>query len=579
MRSTGRDRLERHVALALCALAFALAWASPAFAQASGPPPAEPGTTRIALLGCLRQDRPVPALEKYSALKPDLSVWVGDNVYADTADDPGFIESCYRRLENRPGFRELREAAPFAVTWDDHDFGLNNSGKTYALKEESKRIFRRFWGLEDEIPADRDGVYHARAFEVDGHTLRVILLDIRYNRDDPYTGGDMLGQRQWRWLENELRASADLTLVVSGTQIILDGDAGWESWGQYPAARSRLFETIRDAAAENVVFVAGDQHYAEANRMRGALDFDAVELMFAGVNQIEPHRMNSYRVTPVGTSEHSYAYVDVQWGGTSQDLPHMVFRVHDAETDAIDIHHRVNFKDIRLSLRIEGHDEFVDEHAVRIEHEHPALHARYTTDGTDPTAASSRYRSPIIIKETTTVKTALFTEENRRRSRVRSRTLRSVEPLRSVRVGQTEPGLRFGYWEGSFLLIPDFSAAEPIREGVASDFDVGELASREDGFAIEYRGFLQVPESGMYTFWTRSDDGSKLYVHDELVVDNDGSHSPRTRRGRIALERGHHPVRIEYFEHYAGQDLDVGWEGPGVEYGSVPFERFSHARE
>ena len=68
-------------------------------------------------------------------------------------------------------------------------------------------------------------------------------------------------------------------------------------------------------------------------------------------------------------------------------------------------------------------------------------------------------------------------------------------------------------------------------------------------------------------------------MHDELVVDNDGSHSPRTRRGRIALERGHHPVRIEYFEHYAGQELDVGWEGPGVEYGSVPFERFSHAGE
>ena len=102
---------------------------------------------------------------------------------------------------------------------------------------------------------------------------------------------------------------------------------------------------------------------------------------------------------------------------------------------------------------------------------------------------------------------------------------------------------------------------------------------REDGFALLFEGYLRVPRAGIYQFALKSDDGSRLILHDTVVVDNDGSHSARVRRGRIALAAGLHPLRIEYFEDYMGQELSLRWTGPGVTDEPVPPEALGHAAE
>ena len=193
---------------------------------------------RIAIVGCHRQDLPAPALSRYIESDPDLVLWVGDNVYADTEDDISYIESCYAALEAKPAFRMLREQAITMATWDDHDYGLNNVGKGYALKEESKKLFRKFWKIEEFVPESRDGVYYSRVFGTGDEALQVIMLDPRFNRDEEGPDSDTLGDNQWAWLEAELRKPAGLRLIISGYQVLLDRESKFETWAKFPKART-----------------------------------------------------------------------------------------------------------------------------------------------------------------------------------------------------------------------------------------------------------------------------------------------------------------------------------------------------
>ena len=307
----------------------------------------EPRVERIAMAGCHRQDEAAPSMYRYLQAKPDLMIWLGDNVYADTEDDIGHIEKCYALLAAQPGFQQLREQVPFAVIWDDHDYGLNNFGRHYVLKEESKQLFREFWQVQDLIPPERDGIYHARYFGKGDQRLQVLLLDTRFNRDDEGDTSDTLGETQWAWLEAELRKPARLRFIVSGYQVLLDRDSSFETWSKFPSAQRRLFDTIRHARAEGVIFLAGDQHYGEVSRERGALGYDAIELMFSGINQEEEHVFNSRRVSPVAHAKNAYALIDIQWQPTEVDPPHLVFRCFDADRDAPELTYRINLDELQ----------------------------------------------------------------------------------------------------------------------------------------------------------------------------------------------------------------------------------------
>jgi len=176
--------------------------------------------TKIALIGCHKQHEPAPALKYFvQNLDPDYAVWLGDNVYADTKTNPEYIREQLHVLEAKDGFRELRESVPFFVTWDDHDYGLNNTGAEYQHREESKHIFREFWQLEDEIPADRDGVYYSVNEELpNGKIIQFLMVDGRYNNTRYLPNiapeeADILGEQQWQWLEIELKKPADIRFL------------------------------------------------------------------------------------------------------------------------------------------------------------------------------------------------------------------------------------------------------------------------------------------------------------------------------------------------------------------------------
>jgi alpha-L-fucosidase len=210
---------------------------------------------------------------------------------------------------------------------------------------------------------------------------------------------------------------------------------------------------------------------------------------------------------------------------------------------------------------------------IRTEQAHVELH--YTIDGTDPTAQSPGATRPVRLTETSTVKARSF-RNHRPVSPQSSACFHKVPPRSAETPVNAEPGLTYGYYEGEFTTLPDFAAIKSVAGGVIEDFSV-KAARRDDLWTLRFDGFVSVPKTGPYRFFVRSDDGSRLWIGDELVVDNDGLHSSLEKSGVIALEAGLHPIRVAMFEQTGGEELVVSWEAPGLAKQQIPSGALWHS--
>jgi len=137
--------------------------------------------------------------------------------------------------------------------------------------------------------------------------------------------------------------------------------------------------------------------------------------------------------------------------------------------------------------------------------------------------------------------------------------------------GSGDNGLWYEYYEGTWDWLPDFDTLVPVKQGKVNNFDIS-LRLQGDYFGFRFAGKIRVETPGSYTFYTTSDDGSKLFIGDTLVVDNDGVHGMQERSGTIALNSGEHPITVVVFEKDGGQDLIVEYEGPGITRQVIPDE-------
>ncbi|MCP9200917.1 alkaline phosphatase family protein [Gramella sp. GC03-9] len=137
----------------------------------------------IAFGSCNREDEDQPLWEPILANDPDLFLWGGDNVYADT-DDPEVLEKAYQQQLSNPNYLKLLNSVPVFGTWDDHDYGQNDGGKNWHLKETSQQLFLDFMNVPENSPRrSREGVYHSELLETEQGSIKVIILDTRYFRD------------------------------------------------------------------------------------------------------------------------------------------------------------------------------------------------------------------------------------------------------------------------------------------------------------------------------------------------------------------------------------------------------------
>jgi len=135
--------------------------------------------------------------------------------------------------------------------------------------------------------------------------------------------------------------------------------------------------------------------------------------------------------------------------------------------------------------------------------------------------------------------------------------------------GTLVSGLDLKAYKGKWSRLPDLDGLEPAASGTLDTVGLGDWADKE-AFALDLRGYLSVAKDGVYIFHLTSDDGSRLWIGDRLVVDNDGLHAAEERRGFIALKAGRHPIRVAMFEAGGGDALALAWEGPGFPKQPIP---------
>ncbi|MDZ7374309.1 MAG: PA14 domain-containing protein [candidate division KSB1 bacterium] len=211
---------------------------------------------------------------------------------------------------------------------------------------------------------------------------------------------------------------------------------------------------------------------------------------------------------------------------------------------------------------------FIDRLEAQLLAFRPGATVRYTLDGRTPTRDDPVYREPISIAEDCVLKAKAFWPEGRE-SEVATYTFRKVLPVPAAAKEDLAQGLVIRYFEGDWDSLPDFGQVQPVEETVSASVDLSP-ARRAEQFGLLFQGYLRVPVTGVYVFSLTSDDGSRLKIDDQLVVDNDGLHGARTRSGAIALEEGLHAIRLDYFQKRGGKTLELSVEGPGIPKQPVP---------
>ncbi len=131
-------------------------------------------------------------------------------------------------------------------------------------------------------------------------------------------------------------------------------------------------------------------------------------------------------------------------------------------------------------------------------------------------------------------------------------------------------GIAYDYYElGEAERLPGFSALSPDSSGMLDSLVLPKEV-REDNFAVRYEGFIRIPQSGLYTFYTNSDDGSALLIDGRVVVNNDGRHAPEERSGYAELSAGYHRIEVMYFQATGGMEMSASIKGPNLKKQIIP---------
>jgi S1-C subfamily serine protease len=129
-------------------------------------------------------------------------------------------------------------------------------------------------------------------------------------------------------------------------------------------------------------------------------------------------------------------------------------------------------------------------------------------------------------------------------------------------------GLRCEVYHGSWQSLPSFSG-RPVSVKTVSRIS-HTVAGRSDNFGLKFTGYIEVPRDGKYTFYTTSDDGSRLWIGGKRVVDNDGLHGMQEHSGSVFLAAGKHSFKITFFEATGSEGLSASYSGPGISKREIP---------
>lgn len=269
----------------------------------------EPSNFRIAFGSCNKHRIKNNLWDDVLAVDPNVWVWGGDVVYADT-DNMKKLKSIYDSQNNEEGYLKLRSKIPVIGTWDDHDYGLNDGGEEFTAKKESQQAFLDFLKVgKKDFRREKEGVYASHEYTTAKGSVKVLVLDTRYFRTaltpdtktkkrikpNAYGEGTILGFKQWKWLENELKNSeANFNIIVSSIQF-LSNEHGFECWGNFPHEVDKLKELIASSKAKGVLILSGDRHISEFSKTTvEELSYPLIDFTSSGLT----HSYSSFTTEP-----------------------------------------------------------------------------------------------------------------------------------------------------------------------------------------------------------------------------------------------------------------------------------------
>ncbi|OQP54443.1 family 20 glycosylhydrolase [Niastella populi] len=217
---------------------------------------------------------------------------------------------------------------------------------------------------------------------------------------------------------------------------------------------------------------------------------------------------------------------------------------------------------------------FTDQAVLDIKKPMPNLVLRYTTNGTLPTVTSPVLGKPLTIKQPVTIKLAAFTA-NGLRGDIYTLNYKKEKYLEPVTVGKTTNGLQAKLYKKYLLNTKGMKPLQPDSQFVAANAAVP-AGVGAPSFGLQYSGYIDIPETGIYSFYLLVDDGGVLTIGDKEVVDNDGQHAPLEKSGQIALKKGLHPFRLNFIEGGGGFTLQLKYSKSGGSPMSIPDSFFKH---
>jgi alkaline phosphatase D len=355
-------------------LATLIAFAQTAMAQ-------EKLLQRIAFGSCTRQMQDAPLLNTVVAANPDLFLMIGDVIYPDINDeataliDPwpnensiDRINQVFAQMAAKPEYQNLKNNIPMMAVWDDHDYGINDGGSDFSLKDQTQKLFLDFF---DE-PANSErrktpGIYDAKIFGPEGRRVQIILLDVRYFRTSPLPDtrsaeekkalniaghyapnsdpkATVLGETQWRWLEEQFRKPAEVRLLVSAYPLIPD-EVGRDSWGNFPLERQKMFKLIEKTKANGVVILSGDIHFSEISKIDiwpyPLFEFTSSPLAAPSVGN--ENFTNSLRISKT-YAEVNFGLIEIDW--EAQPAPQVMLKAIGLDGTPV-IERQIGLEDLR----------------------------------------------------------------------------------------------------------------------------------------------------------------------------------------------------------------------------------------
>lgn len=236
-------------------------------------------------------------LKHMAASGADFMIWLGDSLYLRESDWWSASGLWHRWAKDRSAedLQPLAAAMSHYMIWDDHDYGPNNSSKSYPLKAEALKVFKAYSGNKTYGEEDNPGVYGTLQFQ----DALFILLDNRYYRDDAnldqekHPWKSQYGSRQMEWLRDTLVHVKEsnntrfirFVFVCTGSQFLTMRDfPSSEDHNRYKRERDEILAVIRDHDIPGVVFITGDVHYTELRKKENLLSYPAYELTSSSIS-------------------------------------------------------------------------------------------------------------------------------------------------------------------------------------------------------------------------------------------------------------------------------------------------------